>query len=87
MADDGSDTYKSLHDGAAAFGRGCFMAIRNARAEVPTEAWNAFAEPHGIQVETPVPQPPNPGQTETLIPFEFAKEFDSFADYSIQGEP
>jgi uncharacterized protein (TIGR02391 family) len=29
MAADGSDTYRSLHDGAAAFGRGCFMAIRN----------------------------------------------------------
>jgi hypothetical protein len=32
MGDDGSDTYASLHEGAAAFGRGCFMAIRNVLA-------------------------------------------------------
>lgn len=29
MEEDGSDTYRSLHEGAASFGRGCFMAIRN----------------------------------------------------------
>lgn len=29
MRNDGSDTYRSLHEGAAAFGRGCYMAIRN----------------------------------------------------------
>lgn len=27
--DDGSKTYKSLHEGVGAFARGCFMAIRN----------------------------------------------------------
>jgi hypothetical protein len=29
MEDDGSSTYTSLHEGVAAFGRGCFMALRN----------------------------------------------------------
>jgi hypothetical protein len=29
MENDGSQTYKSLHEGAMAFGRGCFMALRN----------------------------------------------------------
>ncbi len=30
--DDGSDTFRSVHEGAAAFGRGCFLAIRNVLA-------------------------------------------------------
>lgn len=29
MEDDGSSTFTSLQDGVAAFGRGCFMALRN----------------------------------------------------------
>jgi uncharacterized protein Ymh len=32
MDDDGSDTYRSLHTGALAFGQGCFRAIRNVLA-------------------------------------------------------
>jgi uncharacterized protein (TIGR02391 family) len=32
MKDDGSDAYKSVHEGAAFFGRGCFMGIRNVLA-------------------------------------------------------
>jgi uncharacterized protein (TIGR02391 family) len=32
MKDDGSDTYKSMHEGTLAFGRGCFMGIRNVLA-------------------------------------------------------
>ncbi len=32
MQNDGSDTYKSLHEGALAFGRGCFLGIRNVLA-------------------------------------------------------
>jgi hypothetical protein len=32
MHNDGSDTYRSLHEGALAFGRGCFMGIRNVLA-------------------------------------------------------
>lgn len=32
MNNDGSDTYKSLHEGALAFGRGCFLGIRNVLA-------------------------------------------------------
>ncbi len=38
--DDGSDTFKSVHEGAAAFGRGCFLAIRN-----------VLAHEHGEQAE------------------------------------
>jgi uncharacterized protein (TIGR02391 family) len=38
MDDDGGDTYKSIHEGAAAFGRGCFMAIRNVVAHEYGEA-------------------------------------------------
>ncbi len=30
--DNGSDTFRSVHEGAAAFGRGCFLAIRNVLA-------------------------------------------------------
>jgi hypothetical protein len=29
MANDGSDTYKSIHSGAISFGQGCYKAIRN----------------------------------------------------------
>jgi len=36
--DDGGDTYRSIHEGAAAFGRGCFMAIRNVVAHEYGEA-------------------------------------------------
>jgi hypothetical protein len=32
MDDDGSPTYKSVHEGAIALGRGCFMTIRNVLA-------------------------------------------------------
>lgn len=41
MADDGSDTYKSLHSGALNFGQGCFMAIRNVLAH----EYGPLAEP------------------------------------------
>jgi putative copper export protein len=41
MADDGSETFRSLHDGAAAFGRGCFLAIRN----VLSHEYGEAAEP------------------------------------------
>lgn len=35
MEADGSDTYQSLHDGAIAFGTGCFKALRNPPAHDP----------------------------------------------------
>ena len=35
MPDDGSDTYKSLHEGASAFAVGCYRAIRNPAAHIP----------------------------------------------------
>ena len=41
MPNDGSDTYKSMHEGALAFGRGCFMGIRNVLAH----EYGQMAEP------------------------------------------
>ena len=41
MPDDGSDTYRSLHTGAIAFGQGCFKAIRN----VLVHEYGTLAEP------------------------------------------
>jgi Protein of unknown function (Hypoth_ymh) len=35
MPDDGSDTFRSLHEGAMAFASGCFKAIRNPAAHIP----------------------------------------------------
>jgi Protein of unknown function (Hypoth_ymh) len=35
VAYDGSDTYKSIHEGASAFAVGCYRAIRNPAAHVP----------------------------------------------------
>ena len=35
MEKDGSDTYKSVHEGIADFGSGCFKAIRNPLAHLP----------------------------------------------------
>jgi Protein of unknown function (Hypoth_ymh) len=37
VPNDGSDTYRSVHEGALAFARGCYMAIRNPAAHVPLE--------------------------------------------------
>jgi uncharacterized protein (TIGR02391 family) len=37
MADDGSKTYRSIHEGAASFGAGCFMALRNPLAHDPQD--------------------------------------------------
>jgi RHS repeat-associated protein len=50
-------------------------------AEVSTRRFSQFAIKYGIAVETPVPNPPQPGQTETLIPFHAMPEFESFAKY------
>lgn len=41
MPNDGSDTYKNLHEGALAFGQGCFKAIRNVLAH----EYGTLAEP------------------------------------------
>jgi hypothetical protein len=41
MQDDGSDTFKNLHAGIAAFGQGCFKAIRNVLAH----EYGQLAEP------------------------------------------
>jgi hypothetical protein len=41
MEDDGSDTYKSLHQGILSFGSGCFQAIRNPLAHL---------DPGGVEI-------------------------------------
>jgi RHS repeat-associated protein len=53
------------------------------RIVVSAEAFQAFVSTHGIQVETPMPDPPLPGMTETRIPFQYANEFDQIARYSL----
>jgi hypothetical protein len=40
MADDGSDTFKSLHEGVMAFAAGCNKAIRNPSAHRPLPELN-----------------------------------------------
>lgn len=55
------------------------------RIDVDTQRWVAFAEAHGIPIETPVPRPLAIGQTETVIPFEQVPEFDAIATYSLHG--
>lgn len=52
-------------------------------ATVSEERFRVFAISRGIQVEVPVPRPPVPGQTETIIPFDAMLEFESFAKYSL----
>ncbi|WP_375293876.1 RHS repeat domain-containing protein [Oscillatoria sp. HE19RPO] len=37
---------------------------------------------YGIAVEVPVPDPPTPGQTETIIPYNAIPEFETFTTYS-----
>ena len=41
---------------------------------------------NGINVEQPVPDPPFPGQTETIIPLDKVDEFDRMATYSHNEE-
>jgi hypothetical protein len=43
MPDDGSETYKSLQEGAIAFATGCYRAIRNPAAHIPGELSEAEA--------------------------------------------
>ncbi len=47
------------------------------KIEVPTSAFNEFAGTRGIGVETEVPHPPIPGQTETFIPMNHVQDFNS----------
>lgn len=46
MPNDGSDTYKSIHEGAIAFATGCYRAIRNPAAHVPL---NELSEPEALE--------------------------------------
>jgi RHS repeat-associated protein len=52
-------------------------------AIVPEKRFAVFAFTHGIAVEVPVPQPPVPGQTETIIPYYTVPEFETFATYGM----
>lgn len=58
-------------------GPGVFAAI------VPEKRFFKFVGTYGIAVEVPVPQPPTPGQTETIIPYNAIPGFETFADYII----
>lgn len=50
---------------------------------VPKRRFERFALRHQIVVEAPMPNPPQPGMTETLIPFQAMPEFSSFTIFSI----
>ncbi len=50
-------------------------------ADVPEKQFDIFAARYGISVEVPVPTPPVPGQTETLIPFYAMPDFERISTY------
>ena len=50
---------------------------------VPKRRFEQFARRHEIAVEAPMPNPPLPGMTETLIPLNAVLEFSSFTFFSI----
>ncbi|BBD70417.1 YD repeat protein [Nostoc commune NIES-4072] len=56
-------------------GPGIFAAI------VPERQFDIFAARYGIAVEVPVPQPPTPGQTETIIPYHAVPEFEKISRF------
>ncbi len=58
-------------------GNGIGLIIATTRAN----RFSAFAARWGIAIEAPVPNPPTPGQTETLIPFAAMPEFETFTKY------
>jgi hypothetical protein len=43
--------------------------------------FDLLALKYGIQVEVPVPNPPRPGQTETITPYNAMPEFEQFTEY------
>jgi hypothetical protein len=76
-----ADYYANLAGGG---GRG--MGPGTIRIELPPDEFNAFAARTGLAVEQPVPQPPTEGQTETVIPFDNAEEFDAMATYFLEED-
>ncbi|MEL7484676.1 MAG: hypothetical protein AAFN41_10005 [Planctomycetota bacterium] len=67
--------------GQAGQGRGGGPAVL--RAEVPAEEFSALAASFGIQVERPMVQAPQPGATETLLPFLATPPFNTMASFSL----
>ena len=59
-------------------GRGGGPAVL--RFEVPEAQFQQFLQRNSIRFEAPVPRPPFPGQTETLIPTSAANEFNSLSN-------
>lgn len=76
-----ADYYADLAGGG---GRGLGPGV--IRIELPPDEFDAFVARTGIQVEAPVPNPPVPGQTETVIPFDNVEEFDAMAMYFLEEE-
>jgi RHS repeat-associated protein len=52
-------------------------------AIVPRQRFKLFALKYRIAVDAPMPQPPTPGQTETLIPLNALPEFETFTTYAL----
>jgi hypothetical protein len=53
------------------------------KIEVPSETFAEFAVARNIGIETPVPRPPTPGQTETFIPARYLGEFNKLRGLKI----
>lgn len=53
------------------------------KMEVPAKTFNDFAAARNIGIETPVPRPPVPGQTETFIPMRYLEEFNKLVGLVI----
>jgi len=55
--------------------------------DVPAESFNDFVNSSGISVETPVPHPPVPGQTETFVPLNQLNGFNNINGirFSVKG--
>ena len=77
------DTAKYFANLAGGSGRGMGPGVM--RIDVPRAQFEEFAVRCSICVEAPMPQPPLPNMTETLIPFEHLPEFNSMATFSTMS--
>lgn len=65
----------------AGYTRGLGPAV--IRIEVPQNKFDDWILQHNISVETLVPNPPLPGQTETFLPFDSVDDFEAFARFML----
>ena len=53
------------------------------RVQLPAKTFNEFAAARSIRIESPVPRPPTPGQTETFIPMQNLTEYNGLPGLRI----